>query len=566
MMWIILMQVPANGGFGFAPNEHSINYVPFSAPRNNYGINTISWLHPYFSYSCVTIPYRYIGTFPPPSSPYVCKYNILGFMQAWAGFWNAYDFDGNGYPDLPVHITEGAGYADAWFIGCLMDSIEMIVSYKQQYILYQTSPRSFNPVFIGEERDTLITYRIDTIHYVSPNYNDYQHFYGTDVADINGDGFVDIISVAPENYIYPDSNPNLHGAGCIYFGPTYTSSICSDSIYGSPADPKFFTNHVAVSSNPRRIFVTAEAPLVVDTTWRFWQALLMVNPTTYTTVKLTNECAEGVAVGDINNDGYDDVVCSTSMNYIDNPTVSPKGIYYLLGPSYSTLYTALDTFYTHDLIVYDINGDGRRDIVGSVFAGFDDGLDSIAVIVLYNQGGNPPTFYPVVYKVNEDGTPDCFGGYVQEVDIGDFNCDGLPDIITAVVDPCGVVDRIVYIFTNMGGYPYPNFSPALILRDTSDIYYGIVARDFDNDGYTDFAIPQWWTHSICFIWNNVCGPLGHDDELVIKEDSENWEDEYVEIYLPNGRKVYSGRYKDFQGKGIYIIRTSKGRTKSVIIK
>ncbi len=545
----------------------------------------IYWVNPTFSKSCYYIPKVFYDSFPSafPGPSVVCKQYGYGIISAYEGFWNAKDLDRNGLPDIPIHQTEEAMYVVEGSL-CLPSAPKVAyLTTNETFILYQSSPRVFIPTYIGVEKDTFLRWYDTTLskYVVDSTFRNRKHVYGITVNDINSDGFDDIITVYPQKVnARSEANPKFAGGGCVFWGPTYTTYTCTDSLYGDSSDPKFWPNHIAITNNPKKIFVSAEGYIGE---YHPYQGLIMVDPITFTAVKVSDSCADAVAAGDINNDGFDDIVCGTSMYNADNYPLSPKGLFYLLGPSYSSTVTIIDSNLVHDLIIYDINGDGWNDIIAAGQRGPDG--DSISIIVFYNNGTPTPSFTQRFYKspyLKYNGP----GGTPQEIDIGDINCDGNMDVVVVAEEPNFFDYRYPYgdpnviAFVNDGSYPYPNFIPIPIAAGTNsygegETYnYGILVNDFDLDGKTDIAIssvyfaPETYPDSgfLCILWNNSC-VLGSDDELSIQEKPFNLSSsDYVEIFDISGRRIYEGKYGLANlKKGIYLIKSGR-ETRKIIIK
>jgi len=232
------------------------------------------------------------------------------------------------------------------------------------------------------------------------------------------------------------------------------------------------------------------------------------------------------ALGDVNNDGYDDVGICNDLNQ-----------YYIIWGG-DTL--RVELFYEYD----DVNREGRITGIGDVN---NDGFDDIEIGLYYDQytqsyrdllfyGGDPPdTLYDVLLAdtanssflggkptgdVNDDGYDDFYSCVRHSVglwlgrevisphphvyldyegiggasDYGDFNNDGYSD--AALGNPSwNWYDGRVHII--LGG-TYINGATDLFLNapEISNIFGNAIAvGDFNNDGYDDAAIgaPGTWT-------------------------------------------------------------------------
>ena len=204
----------------------------------------------------------------------------------------------------------------------------------------------------------------------------------------------------------------------------------------------------------------------------------------------TNRWATGVAMVDINNDGYLDIYVSVS---------GPEG---LKGQDRANLlfinngnrtfteaaakYGIADTGFTTQAAFLDYNGDGCLDLflLENSPQDFSRGVSSHPLAMR----GTTPGSYNQLYRNNCNGTFTNVSkeagiledpGYGLGVAVADVNGDGWPDIyVSNDVQP----NDVLYI--NNGDGTFSNRA-ALSLKHTSQAGMGVDIADFNNDGWPD---------------------------------------------------------------------------------
>ena len=215
--------------------------------------------------------------------------------------------------------------------------------------------------------------------------------------------------------------------------------------------------------------------------------------------------AQGVAVGDFNNDGSADLAVTNDRD----DTVSV-----LLGNGDGTFQSQVTYPVGHkpsSISTADFNGDSRTDLVMSNL-----GDNSVSVLL----GNGDGTFQPqVAYAV---------GNYPVGVAVGDFNGDSSVDLAVAN----GNDSTVSVLLGNGDGTFQPQVAYA-----TGTSPFGTVVGDFDGDGKADLATPN-------FVANTVSVLLGNGDGTFQSQVS------YAVGALPVGIAV-----GDFNGDGLADVAT-----------
>jgi len=174
-----------------------------------------------------------------------------------------------------------------------------------------------------------------------------------------------------------------------------------------------------------------------------------------------------VAVGDFNSDGKLDVAVADAS--------SPAAVAILLGNGDGTLQPAVSypvTITPQSLSVADLNGDGNLDLV--VVGSSASTPGGIAILL----GKGDGTFQPATYVTSVTGT---YSGAV-----GDFNNDGIPDIVTVNSNPNAdyVTGNTISVLLGKGD---GTFLPPVdyTVGNNPD---AVAIGDFNNDGNQDLAV------------------------------------------------------------------------------
>ena len=253
-------------------------------------------------------------------------------------------------------------------------------------------------------------------------------------GDVNGDGYDDVIVGA--DYYDDGSNTAVGAAYIFYGGPSM------DSIY----DVK------------------------------------MVGENTY-----DNFGTEVSSAGDVNNDGYDDVIVG-AYRY-DNGSNTNDGAAYIFygGPSMDSIYdvkmvgeNAGDYFGLSVSSAGDVNNDGYDDVIV--------GAEGSNAAYIFYGGSSMDSIYDV--KMVGENADDWFGNSVSSA--GDVNKDGYDDVIVGA-DGYAVGSNTnagaVYIF--YGGHSMDSVYDAKMVGENADDRFGYSvssAGDINGDGYDDVIV------------------------------------------------------------------------------
>jgi hypothetical protein len=241
-------------------------------------------------------------------------------------------------------------------------------------------------------------------------------YYVKGVGDVNKDGYADVAVSAPGKlltYIYYGGRTMAQKPSLIFVGGgTIASGDFNGDGWVDIAIEKWSRDTVYIYSGGRKIDTIADRVLIGE--------------------HASDGYGRFMAVGDINGNGFDDLVIS-APNYPHGETEFPRGKVYVYGggaqlDSIPRISIAGDTprvIIGVDLAIGDVNGDGKKDIVA---LGFNELSDS----------GDKQFFYFSVFlgkatfqlqKACTIASPNVTGGFRDHIASFDADGDGIDDIL-----------------------------------------------------------------------------------------------------------------------------------------
>jgi hypothetical protein len=337
--------------------------------------------------------------------------------------------------------------------------------------------------FPGTSKDLAIT-GYDMIIYGGEGYQNWQNTgdnLGTDLAtgDFNGDGYDDIIMGAPNAELVDTPRRD---AGAVFV------------TYGGPR-----------SSLPPVIDLASGADFII---WGYYQE---------------SDTGRSVAAGDVDNDGYDDIIVGSP--YADPNNRQDPGLVYVVYGS-ANPGTTEDLFWQNrdpDTLVIvghrqrngndagdqagysvasgDVNGDKFADIIIGAHTGqFNNGRVNAGAVYVILGSGTRGTIYNLQFDARVNIWGDDAWDYAgQNLESTDIDNDGLDDIIISAIYGDGLNNAksnagevyIIYGSTSLAqDIQLNNGYDAIIYGRNVDDYLGegLAVGNLNNDQYMDFAV------------------------------------------------------------------------------
>lgn len=211
------------------------------------------------------------------------------------------------------------------------------------------------------------------------------------------------------------------------------------------------------------------------------------------------QLGRSVAAGDVNGDGYDDVVAAANYATVGDTAKAGTVHVFFGGPSFGdhadvSLLPSVpegDASFGRFVAASDINGDGIADVIVPSYTADVDGKIDAGKIEIFLGGSTPDTTVDLILTEPAPEAGAHFGG---EVDVSDVDADGRGDLIVGahLADPGGVHDA-GETFVFLGG-PKLDTSADLVLTQPrprtfpeSGAEFGrdVAASDVNGDGVDD---------------------------------------------------------------------------------
>lgn len=420
----------------------------------------------------------------------VMSFSVLG-ADAGARVSALGDVNGDGIADLLVSVDVAPSYEPAW----------------QNYVVYG-SEEPIDPAFTLDSLDGTNGFRIE-------NRADWRGSIATSAGDLNGDGFADIALVSsqsdPTRAHLPYGDVHVifggtdgHGGnisvaaldgvnGFTLTGPTDDRSVDYAVISAGDVDGDGFSDLAILRMNGRVHMLMGTDEAFAPTAPVNDAAPLL---------PITGSLLEGQALGDLNGDGYDEMLIGRNIFYGRDPETET---HYPRGP-FADRTTYVSNLNDTSLIDFapagDVNGDGYDDFI------FSDGwaephghTRAGAAYVVFGRAGGLPSSITGDYVNGTNGFAingdygDFLGGLVAGG--ADINGDGFDDVVAY----SGRDDKAYVIYgratfhtsgfdvadiTGANGFVIENAGDALV-----DIGSMAGAGDVTGDGLDDFVFGEY---------------------------------------------------------------------------
>jgi hypothetical protein len=264
-------------------------------------------------------------------------------------------------------------------------------------------------------------------------------------VDVNNDGWSDIVSLTANNY----SNETLEQYIRIYYN---NEGTFNNSNY---TDFDLNTRETVDNINYGDINGDGYIDLVYSSNYGLlWGVLYNDGYGGFSAPEVhhvTTYYPSGIAVGDLNNDGRDDIVLCGQL--ID--------VYFSYPSGFQRLQLSADGF-SGQVVISDFDQDGYKDILCNSGFGATD-------LLMYKNNGNN-TFQKLGHLFSQS-----YMGFF----VADFNNDGLPDIMFQNNDDSGY-----FLWYNQGNFQLSNMQ-FISVPNVGEVSRNFYCADLDNNGFND---------------------------------------------------------------------------------
>lgn len=191
----------------------------------------------------------------------------------------------------------------------------------------------------------------------------------------------------------------------------------------------------------------------------------------------SQDVAFAVALGDVNGDGFVDMAVANS-NHLPSRLYLTNGAPLTSG-NYSTIQIGADLGYGQDVVIADVNGDGKPDLILTYIVAGNSTTDPSGIAIYLNNGTSNPFSNVTPLRL-------LVGQSVEAVAVADLNGDGKPDLV-AVVSNSALTQNDLYVYLNIGSASAP-FSNPQTLQPDHDLGGGCISvtvGDVNGDGLPD---------------------------------------------------------------------------------
>ncbi|MCK6620087.1 MAG: FG-GAP repeat protein [Calditrichaceae bacterium] len=318
-------------------------------------------------------------------------------------------------------------------------------------------------------------------------------------GDVNNDGFSDVIVGAYRN----DAGGFDAGRAYLYFGGPGMDNI-PEAIFTGEAGVDYFGNSVSSAGDVNNdgfpdvivgAYLSDAGGLDAGHAYLYFGGVLMDN---IPDVIFTGEAGFDYfgnsvsAAGDVNNDGFADVIIGAYANDAGEFDAG-RAYLYFGGASMDNIPDVIftgeavfDYFGNSVSAAGDVNNDGFSDVIVGAYLNSASGIDA-GRAYLYFGGANMDNIADVIF--NGEADYDYFGNSVSAA--GDVNNDGFSDVIVGAYanKANGVFAGRAYLY--LGGPGMDNIADALFTGQAIHGYFGnsvSSAGDVNNDGFSDLII------------------------------------------------------------------------------